>query len=93
MHIQFIFNVIQFVLACESCLQCLFDRLVGGLYGRAVGLLMTYMFGVHSEDFGYWAWMDPGVFSLIGAASFFGGVTRLALAVTVIMVFIYDSRV
>lgn len=49
---------------------------------------MTYMFGVHSEDFGYWAWMDPGVFSLIGAASFFGGVTRLALAVTVIMVFI-----
>lgn len=60
---------------------------MGGLYGRAVGLLMTYMFGVHSEDFGYWAWMDPGVFSLIGAASFFGGVTRLALAVTVIMVY------
>ena len=59
---------------------------MGGLYGRVVGLLMTRMFGVHSEDFGYWAWMDPGVFSLIGAASFFGGVTRLALAVTVIMV-------
>lgn len=87
LHIHFIFNVIQSVFACESCLQCFFDRLVGGLYGRAVGLLMTYMFGVHSEDFGYWAWMDPGVFSLIGAASFFGGVTRLALAVTVIMVF------
>ncbi|KAJ8303302.1 hypothetical protein KUTeg_019698 [Tegillarca granosa] len=37
------------------------------------------------EDFGYWAWMDPGAFALIGAASFFGGVTRLTLAVTVIM--------
>jgi chloride channel 7 len=47
---------------------------------------MTTMFGVHSEDSGYWAWIDPGVFSLIGAASFFGGVTRLTLAVTVIMV-------
>ena len=46
---------------------------------------MTTMFGVHSEDSGYWAWIDPGVFSLIGAASFFGGVTRLTLAVTVIM--------
>jgi len=63
-----------------------FIRLVGGLYGRIIGRLMTTMFGVHSEDYGYWAWMDPGVFSLIGAALFFGGVTRLNLAVTVIMV-------
>ena len=61
-------------------------RLVGALYGRIIGVLMTTMFGVHSEDSGYWAWIDPGVFSLIGAASFFGGVTRLTLAVTVIMV-------
>jgi len=61
-------------------------RLVGALYGRIIGVLMTSMFGVHSEDTGYWAWIDPGVFSLIGAASFFGGVTRLTLAVTVIMV-------
>lgn len=96
-HLQFGFGslltmlVIYFLLICWATGTSVASGalvpmlLVGGLYGRAVGLLMTYMFGVHSEDFGYWAWMDPGVFSLIGAASFFGGVTRLALAVTVIM--------
>ncbi|XP_022340708.1 chloride channel protein C-like isoform X1 [Crassostrea virginica] len=96
-HLQFGFGslltmlVIYFLLICWATGTSVASGalvpmlLVGGLYGRVVGLLMTRMFGVHSEDFGYWAWMDPGVFSLIGAASFFGGVTRLALAVTVIM--------
>ena len=59
-------------------------RMVGAVYGRIVGRLMVTMFGVHQE--GYWEWMDPGAFALIGAASFFGGVTRLTLATTVIMV-------
>ena len=30
--------------------------------------------------------MDPGAFGLIGAASFFGGVSRLTMSLTVIMV-------
>ena len=30
---------------------------------------MVDIFGVHAE--GQWAWMDPGAFALIGAASFF----------------------
>lgn len=71
----------------------MFDRLVGGLYGWVVGFLMIYMFGVYSEDFGYWVWMDLGVFLLIGVVLFFGGVIRLVLVVIVIMVFIYDSFV
>ncbi|KAK3604540.1 hypothetical protein CHS0354_000361 [Potamilus streckersoni] len=68
--------------ACGTLVPML---LIGSLYGRIIGITMTSMFGIHSEDYGYWAWLDPGAFALIGAASFFGGVTRLTLAVTVIM--------
>ena len=60
-------------------------RIVGAIYGRIVGRIMVSMFGIYAQR-SYWEWMDPGAFALIGAASFFGGVTRLTLAVTVIMV-------
>lgn len=33
-----------------------------------------------------WKWMDPGVMAAIGAASLLGGVNRLAVASTVIVV-------
>ena len=29
------------------------------------------------------SWLDPGVFALVGAASFFGGVSRLTISLTV----------
>ena len=32
-----------------------------------------------------WSWIDPGAFALMGAASFMGGVTRLTISITVIM--------
>lgn len=62
----------------------LFFRFIGGLYGRFIGRVFVHLFGVHM--FGYWAWMDPGAFALLGAASFFGGVSRLTMSLTVIMV-------
>ncbi|KAG1679038.1 Chloride channel protein A [Nymphon striatum] len=59
-------------------------RFIGGLYGRFIGRLFVDVFGIHLT--GYWAWIDPGAFSLLGAASFFGGVSRLTMSLTVIMV-------
>lgn len=32
-----------------------------------------------------WSWIDPGAFALIGAASFMGGVTRLTISITILM--------
>ncbi|XP_022809140.1 chloride channel protein A-like [Stylophora pistillata] len=81
--------VIYFLLACWSAGTAISSGLVvpmlfiGGTYGRIIGRAMVDMFGFHST--GYWAWMDPGAFALIGAASFFGGVSRLTMSLTVIM--------
>ena len=58
---------------------------IGALYGRMVGLAMVDLFGLFVGK-SYWNWIDPGAFALIGSASFFGGVARLAPAITVIMV-------
>ena len=58
--------------------------LIGGLYGRMVGCLFVDKFGIQTNK--YWSWMDPGNFALLGSVSFFGGVTRLTMSLTVIMV-------
>ncbi|KAG1679037.1 Chloride channel protein A [Nymphon striatum] len=62
----------------------IYFKFIGGLYGRFIGRLFVDVFGIHLT--GYWAWIDPGAFSLLGAASFFGGVSRLTMSLTVIMV-------
>ena len=59
---------------------------IGGLYGRIVGYMLVDWFGVHTDPESYWSWMDPGAFALVGAASFFAGVSRLTMSLTVIMV-------
>jgi chloride channel 7 len=51
-----------------------------------VGLVVVSLFGVHTEEKSYGSWMDPGAFALVGAASFFGGVSRLTMSLAVIMV-------
>lgn len=60
-------------------------RFIGGLYGRAIGRLLIHVYGGVPTD-QFWMWMDPGAMALIGAASFFAGVSRLTMSLTVIMV-------
>ena len=45
---------------------------------------MVDLFGVPTSA--YWSWIDPGAMAMIGAVAFFGGVTRLTMSLTVIMV-------
>ncbi|XP_040210108.1 chloride channel protein C-like isoform X2 [Rana temporaria] len=56
----------------------------GAILGRIVGLILVYLFGVQSNEYG--KWIDPGLFAAIGSAAYFGGVSRLTISLTVIMV-------
>ncbi|XP_040289045.1 chloride channel protein C-like [Bufo bufo] len=56
----------------------------GALFGRIVGLIMVYLFGIQTD--GYGQWIDPGLFAVLGSAAYFGGVSRLTISLSVIMV-------
>lgn len=62
----------------------------GALYGRALGVgLLSIWKSIEGTDYpvnSIWDWMDPGVISVIGSASMLGGVTRLGITTTVLMV-------
>ncbi|NXN24083.1 CLCB protein, partial [Nycticryphes semicollaris] len=79
-----------FILSCWTAGSAVSSGLVipmlytGALYGRIIGLTLVSIFGVQTNEYG--AWIDPGLFAAIGAASFFSGVSRLTISLTVIMV-------
>ncbi|NXP45168.1 CLCB protein, partial [Heliornis fulica] len=79
-----------FILSCWTAGSAVASGLVipmlytGALYGRIIGLILISIFGVQTNEYG--AWIDPGLFAAIGAASFFSGVSRLTISLTVIMV-------
>ena len=58
--------------------------IIGAAFGRICGLVIVDMTGTLYQDPNY-DWIDPGAFALIGAAAFFGGVSRLTISLTVIM--------
>lgn len=68
-------------MACGLVIPMLYT---GALCGRIVGLIMVSIFGVQTDEYG--AWIDPGLFAVIGAASYFCGVSRLTISLTAIMV-------
>ena len=64
--------------------------MIGAVIGRLLGLAtvdIAQSLGERwSVDFGPLSWIDPGVFALVGAGAFMSGVTRLTLALAVIMI-------
>lgn len=68
----------------QSIIMVFLYSYTGALLGRIVGLILVYLFGVQSNEYG--KWIDPGLFAAIGSAAYFGGVSRLTISLTVIMV-------
>ncbi|NWI10567.1 CLCB protein, partial [Crypturellus soui] len=83
-----------FILSCWTAGSAVASGLVipmlytGALYGRIIGLILVSIFGIQTNEYG--AWIDPGLFAAIGAASFFSGVSRLTISLTVIMVSMFS---
>ena len=51
---------------------------VGGMYGRVVGIFVEFLFPA--------SYINPGVYALLGAASMLGGFTRLVLPVVLMLI-------
>lgn len=58
--------------------------------GRIAGLGVTDLVSIREGEEA-WSWVDPGGFALIGAAAFFGGLTRLTFSLAVVMIEITDE--
>ena len=95
--IVFIYFVVYSVFACYTSGTFVASGLVvptlviGATFGRLFGLFLVHAFAKNTNIPGgsYFAsesWMDPGVFALIGAGAFFGGISRMTMSISVIMV-------
>ncbi|CAC22644.1 putative chloride channel protein [Leishmania major strain Friedlin] len=92
-----VYFLIYFASACMASGTSVSGGLVvpslvlGAVFGRLFGLLMFHIGVAKIPDVprGYAsadAWMDPGVFALIGAGAFLAGTSRMSMAICVIMV-------
>ncbi|KAL2101742.1 hypothetical protein ACEWY4_003503 [Coilia grayii] len=82
-----VFTLTYFFLACwtyglaVSAGVFIPSLLIGAAWGRLFGILLTYIPSISSPT-----WADPGKYALIGAAAQLGGIVRMTLSLTVIMV-------
>jgi H+/Cl- antiporter ClcA len=95
--IVFVYLIVYAVFACYTSGTFVASGLVvptlviGSTFGRLFGLFIVHAFAKNTNIPGgsYFAsesWMDPGVFALIGAGAFFGGISRMTMSISVIMV-------
>uniref|UniRef100_W5MHA5 Chloride channel protein n=1 Tax=Lepisosteus oculatus TaxID=7918 RepID=W5MHA5_LEPOC len=81
-----LFTLSYFILACwtygltVSAGVFIPSLLIGAAWGRLFGILMSVLAADEST------WADPGKYALIGAAAQLGGIVRMTLSLTVIMV-------
>uniref|UniRef100_A0A8L2UJZ0 Chloride channel protein n=1 Tax=Rattus norvegicus TaxID=10116 RepID=A0A8L2UJZ0_RAT len=79
-----LFTLVYFFLACwtygltVSAGVFIPSLLIGAAWGRLFGISMSYLTGAA-------IWADPGKYALMGAAAQLGGIVRMTLSLTVIM--------
>lgn len=92
----FLFLLLYTVFACWSSGTTVSGGLVvpslvigaafGRLYGQFLWFIAVRGTGAERSYRSSQAWMDPGVFALIGAGAFFSGTSRMTMSICVIMV-------
>ncbi|XP_037671367.1 H(+)/Cl(-) exchange transporter 7 isoform X2 [Choloepus didactylus] len=79
-----LFTLVYFLLACwtygltVSAGVFIPSLLIGAAWGRLFGISLSYLTGAA-------IWADPGKYALMGAAAQLGGIVRMTLSLTVIM--------
>ena len=52
---------------------------------KNLGIAIVRLAGEEMLSEPFWEWIDPGVMAMLGAVSFFAGVTRLTMSLAIIM--------
>ena len=85
--VLFLYFVVSFFLTCVTMGSAVPSGLlvpmliIGGSFGRFVGVIMNDIFSS----------TDPGVYALVGASAFMGGVTRMTMSLSIILLEITDE--
>ncbi|CAL8095571.1 unnamed protein product [Orchesella dallaii] len=59
---------------------------IGAVYGRILGQSFYNLIEISGGDPVRWGWVDPGLFAMLGSASFFAGTSRLPITSVIMMI-------